>query len=131
MLRLSKKSDYGLIALKHIASQENGKVANAKQIARKYGLPLDLLAKVLQNLSRSGILSPRFGSGGGYRLAKKPSDITLKDVIQSIDGPVRFLACYSGNSNCSLMRRCTVRKSLREFEKKLSAILETLVISDI
>jgi Rrf2 family protein len=131
MLRLSKKSDYGLIALKHIAYEANGSPVNAREIAEAYNLPPDLLAKVLQDLKRSGIISSRFGSGGGYRMAKDPAKVTLRDVVQSIDGPVRFLACNTGRNKCNLTRRCTVRKRLTRFEKDLAALLDTVTLADL
>lgn len=131
MLRLSKKSDYALIALKHIASKGPGGLASAKEIAQKYNLPGDLLAKVMQSLARSGIIASQLGAGGGYRLAKKPGTITLKAVIVAIDGPIRFLACYSGNEACDLIRSCTIRKNLRKFEHKLTGLFDTITIEDL
>lgn len=131
MLRLSKKSDYALIALKHIASKGPGGLASAREIVQKYNLPGDLLAKVMQNLARGGLITSKLGAGGGYRLAKKPGEITLKQVIVAIDGPIHFLACYSGNEACDLIRSCTIRKNLRSFEHKLGDLFETITIEDL
>jgi Rrf2 family protein len=131
MLRLSKKSDYALIALKHIASKGPGGLANAKEIALQYDLPADLLAKILQSLARGGLLVSQLGAGGGYRLAKRPSAVTLKDIVTSIDGPVRFLACSSGGKACDLIEGCTIRRNLRGFEKKLTALLDTVTLADL
>ena len=131
MLRLSKKSDYALIALKHIASKGPGGLASAREIAQTYNLPGDLLAKVMQDLGRGGLIKSKLGKGGGYQLAKTPDRITLRQVITAIDGPIHFLACYSGNEACDLIRTCTIRKKLRKFESKMADLFDTITIDDI
>ena len=131
MLRFSKKSDYGLIALKHIVANSKNSVVNAREISEKYNLPPDLLAKILQSLSKSGIIKSQFGSGGGYRMAKKPSEVTLKDIIQSIDGPVHLVGCSRGDSDCSIEPQCTIKKMLLSVEQKLESFFSTITLKDI
>jgi len=131
MLRLSKKSDYGLIALKHIASQKDGRVVNAREISEEYNLPPDLLAKVLQKLARSGILDSQFGSAGGYRLSRDPASVSLMDVVRAVDGPTDFLACRRGRKNCHLVPRCTVRKKLSTVGKRVNELLASLTLADL
>jgi Rrf2 family protein len=130
MLRLSKKTDYGLIALKHMAGKRNGDITNAREIYQTYDLPPDLIAKILQKLSISGIIRSQFGSNGGYRLAKSPSKVTLKDVVESIDGPLDFLAC-SSRKRCDHIRRCTIRKKLLGLDRKMKDLMGSLTLSDI
>ncbi|NIM65331.1 MAG: Rrf2 family transcriptional regulator [Candidatus Latescibacteria bacterium] len=131
MLRFSKKSDYGLIALKHIASQGEDNVVNAREISEKYNLPPDLLAKILQSLSKSGIIKSQFGSGGGYRMAKKPSEVTLKEIVQSIDGPVHLVGCSREDTDCSIEPQCTIKQMLLNVEQKLEAFFSTITLKDI
>src|SRR5579885_560121 len=85
MLKLTKKADYGLIALKHLALRPNGSTVSAKDIADCYGIPLPLLSKILQRLARQGFLRSEHGTNGGYRLARDPHQITTLDVIRAID----------------------------------------------
>lgn len=131
MLRLSKKSDYGLIALKHIASRKSGTVVNAREISREYNLPPDLLAKVLQQLAKSGILSSLYGSSGGYRLSRKPEHISVMDVVTAVDGPTDFLACRRGRRPCHLISHCTIRRKLSGVGKQLRSILGSLTVADL
>ena len=84
MLKLTKKADYGLIALRHLAVQ--ARTASAKDIAESYGIPLPLLSKVLQKLTKSGFLISEQGTNGGYRLSRDPHEITALEVIRTIDG---------------------------------------------
>jgi Rrf2 family protein len=131
MLRFSKKVDYGLIALKHIASRGNGGVVNAREIAETYFLPPDLLAKILQSLSRSGIIRSQAGSGGGYRMARDPSDVTLKEIVEAIDGSMHLVGCGKDDSPCLIEPHCTIKEMLLNVEKRLHSFFDTVKLNDI
>jgi Rrf2 family protein len=93
MLRLSKKTDYALMAMKHLATHRDRGSSSAREIAEHYDIPIELLAKVLQRLVRGGLLVSQQGTRGGYQLARIPGQISVADVIQAIDGPVAVTAC--------------------------------------
>src|SRR5258705_10190029 len=88
MLKLTKKADYGLIALKHLAVNSGGVSSSAKAIAECYGIPLPLLAKILQKLTKLGMLQSLPGTNGGYRLARSADQITALEAICAIDVPI-------------------------------------------
>ena len=88
MFRLSKKSDYGLIALKHLA-QHNEESISAREIAAQYHIPAELLAKVLQRLVRKGLLVSQQGINGGYVLAKDPTTISIVGSSTINGGAIR------------------------------------------
>ena len=92
MLRLSKKSDYALIAMKHLTLRGDQGSSSAREIARLYDIPIELLAKVLQRLVRRGLLASQQGTHGGYQLARPPSRISVADVIQAIDAATGWLS---------------------------------------
>src|SRR5262252_5778108 len=96
MFRLSKKSDYGLIALKHLA-QHNEESISAREIAAHYNIPAELLAKVLQRLARKGLLTSQQGINGGYVLAKDPANISIVDVVEALEGPISITPCERGD----------------------------------
>ncbi len=87
-MKLSKKADYGLIAVRHLARCEAGESCSASDIAAIYSISLPLMAKVLQRLAREGLVTSRHGSGGGYQLARDPKEISAFEVIDAIDGPL-------------------------------------------
>ena len=91
MLRLSKKSDYALISMKHLAMRPDAS-SSAREISEAYDIPLELLAKVLQRLVRARLLASVQGTRGGYRLSRSASLISVADVIQAVDGPVTVTA---------------------------------------
>jgi len=128
MLKLSRKADYGLIALRHLAIHQGGGVASAKEIAGRYRIPRPLLSKVLQKLARSGFLAAEQGVRGGYRLARDPRGISALEVIRVIDGPVRLTSCLGGA--CDHTDRCTVREPLRRVHEGILNLLAAISITD-
>jgi Rrf2 family protein len=130
MLRLSKKTDYGLIALMHLASQQPGRSASAKQMADAHNLPLPLLAKVLQELARKGFLAAVHGTNGGYRLARDASGISALEVIRAIDGPVLLTSCSAKAANCQRTPRCTARGPLEKIREDILRLLDGITISE-
>jgi Rrf2 family protein len=131
MLKLTKKADYGLIALKHLANAGDGNSASAKEIADAYRLPLPLLAKVLQRLTKSGLLRSLPGTNGGYMLSRDPRRITALEVIRAIDGPVLLTSCFTAHSDCDQSELCTVREPLRKVHEAILHLLGAVTISDI
>lgn len=129
MLRLSRKTDYGLIALRHLARAQPAASASARQIAARYGLPQPLLAKVLQRLARRGLLEPVYGTRGGYRLARRPEQISTLEVILALDGPVGLTSCLNPRGRCRQSRRCTVQAPLRRLHEAILALLAATSIS--
>lgn len=129
MLKLTKKADYGLIALKHLASLETG-TASAKDIAEAYSIPPPLLAKVLSNLAKGGFLRSEHGTNGGYRLAKNARDISALEVIRAIDGPILLTSCFTEHHSCDQSDRCNVREPLRKIHEGILGLLANISIAD-
>ncbi len=129
MLKLTKKADYGLIALRHLAVVEANQSASAKEIADAYGIPLPLLAKVLQKLARNGLLTPVYGTNGGYKLARDPREISALEVIRTIDGPIILTSCFT-QSGCDQSGKCSVKEPLRRIHEGILQLLEGITISE-
>ncbi|HUS05976.1 MAG TPA: Rrf2 family transcriptional regulator [Bryobacteraceae bacterium] len=128
MLKLTKKADYGLIALKHLTVKRSS--ASAKEIADMYGLPLPLLSKILQKLARTGFLQSEHGTNGGYRLARSAGSITALEVIRTIDGPVFLTSCFTDHGGCDQSHNCIVREPLRKVHMGIQKLLESITIAD-
>ena len=129
MMKLTKKADYGLIALKHLAMNPGRGSASAKDIADCYGIPQPLLAKILQKLARHGFLVSQHGTHGGYVLARDPASITALEVIRLIDGPVLLTSCVSGE--CYHTEKCNVREPLRRVHDRIMKLLDSITISEL
>jgi Rrf2 family protein len=121
LFRLSKKADYGLIALKHLAQHADESVS-AREIATEYRIPAELLAKILQRLARKGLLVSQQGIRGGYVLARDPSQISIVDVMEALEGPIGMTPCERG-STCEQLDLCSVRDPLMKLRAKVVRIL--------
>ena len=121
MFQLSKKADYGLIALKHLA-QHSEESVSAREIAAHYHIPAELLAKVLQTLARKGLLMSQQGIHGGYVLARDPASISIVDVVEALEGPIAITPCERGN-DCQQLQMCSVRDPLLKVRAKVVRLL--------
>jgi len=134
MLKLTKRSDYGLIALRHLAlaADDVSASASAKEISTAYRIPLPLLAKVLQTLAKSGFLASEQGTRGGYRLARPAGCITALEVIRAIDGPVILTSCFTHDGDeCEQFSTCTVKSPLRKVHEGILRLLEATTVADL
>ena len=130
MLRLSKKADYALIAMRHLAG-DAASSASAREIAASYIIPPELLAKVLQRLVRAGLLVSVQGTRGGYKLAGDARRITVADVIQAIDGPVAVTACSPNDHACEQYERCEIRDPLWKIKSRIVDALATVSLAEL
>lgn len=129
MMKLSKKADYGLIALKHLAMHNGHGSSSAADIAEVYRMSTPLMAKVLQKLAKGGLVAARHGSSGGYTLARHPSEITALDVIKAIDGPLFITSCVTSRGQCDVTTTCSIREPLRRVNDSILGVLEKVTIS--
>ena len=142
MLRLSKKADYALIAMKHLAQKAGHAEAltrvggpgatstSAREIAEQYDIPIELLAKVLQRLVRTGLLASTQGTRGGYTLSRPSKSISIADVIQAIDGPFTVTACSTEKNDCEQYSKCSIRDPLWRIRERIAEALETVTIAE-
>ena len=130
MLRLSKKTDYALMAMKHLASDPRRRAASAREIAETYDIPVELMAKVLTRLVRSGLLISHHGVHGGYELARPPAATSVAAVIEAMDGPLTMTACTHGDHRCDQFSTCNVRDPLHRIRDRIAAILAKCSIAE-
>ena len=133
MLKLTKKADYGLIALKHLAESSAHGVADAasaKDIADAYDLPQEALAKILQRLAKAGLLVSSHGINGGYVLAREPKQISAFEVIRAIEGPLFITSCSTHHGDCQQLSKCNVKEPLRKVNEGIQGLLNGISIAD-
>lgn len=130
MLKLTKKADYGLIALKHLSVASRSRSASAKEIAETYRIPLPLLSKVLQRMVKAGFLQSEQGTNGGYRLARDPRTISALEVIRTIDGPIILTHCFTDHGTCVHSELCNVREPLRRVHEGILRLLDSITIAE-
>lgn len=131
MLRLTKKADYGLMALKYLAEQADGSAHSAKDIAEAYHIPPQLLAKILQTLAKAGLLVSHAGTYGGYALSRGSKEISAFEVIRAIDGPLFITSCITIHGSCDLAGHCTIKEPLRKVNDSIKQLLGAISIADL
>jgi Rrf2 family protein len=129
LLKLTKKADYALMAMKHLAERSSQGSLSAKDVADAYGIPPEALAKILQKLVKAGLLHSQHGTNGGYTLARPAHTISAFEVIQAIDGPLFITSCITVRGECDQSDRCNIREPLRKVNDSIEAVLKRIKIS--
>ena len=129
MFKLSKKADYGLMAMKHLANHRQGHTCSANEIAEEYGISATLMAKVLQKLAKQGLVAAKHGSTGGYQLTRRPEQISALEVLTAIDGPVLITSCVTSHGNCDATERCSVKEPLQRVNESILNVLSMVTIA--
>lgn len=131
MLKLTKKADYGLMALKYLAEHPDLPALSAKEVADAYGIPAQLLAKILQQLTKGGLLRSHAGMNGGYSLSRPARQISAYEVILAIDGPFFITSCTKGAKSCDLTPSCTIKEPLARVNDTIAGVLKSISIQDL
>ena len=129
MFKLSKKADYGLMAMKHLANHGQEHACSANEIAEEYGISATLMAKVLQKLAKQGLVAATHGSTGGYQLTRQPDKISALEVLTAIDGPVLITSCVTSHGNCDATERCSVKEPLQRVNESILNVLSLVTIA--
>ncbi len=132
MLSLTKKTDYAILALSHLASLEEREVINVREIATQFDLPAELLAKAMQSLARGGLVISHAGPSGGYSLARDPSEISVADVVLALEGPLRIASCFDegGLNPCVAIEKCTLREPIKRLQIRLFELLDGISLAE-
>lgn len=133
MFQLSKKVEYGLIAMRHMALSSNGHIFTTKEIADSYQISYDLLAKVMQRLARAKFISSFQGVHGGYVLARHPSELKLSAIISAIEEQpsVSIIQCEAeGPENCIIHSTCTIKNPLMKLQAGINKMFSDMSIME-
>jgi len=119
------------MALKYLAEHPETPAFSAKDLADAYGIPAQLLAKILQRLTKTGLLRSHAGMNGGYALARDARLISAFEVIRAIDGPLFITSCFKGAKSCELTPSCTIKEPLARVNETISGVLRSISIQDL
>jgi Rrf2 family protein len=131
-MHISRKSDYALRALAYIASQKAEKKSSISEIAEAESIPRDFLAKILKELTRSGILKSYQGVTGGYQLARTKDTISFLDVIEAMEGPLQVNLCagIENDCGCSRFNGCSMKAFWDQVQDGLAKTLKDANFGD-
>lgn len=129
MIRITKQTDYGIVLLTHLAGQPERQV-NAPELAAETQLPLPMVSKILKLLVREGLLLSHRGVKGGYSLARLPGEITMAEIIASLEGPIAITECIEVSSDCSHEQLCPVRSNWQRINAAVRGALEGITLAE-
>lgn len=133
MFQLSKKVEYGLIAMRHMAVTGHGTIVTTKEIADRYHLPYDLLAKVMQTLARKGFISSYQGVRGGYIFSRDPRSVKVSALINAIEGreTISIIQCEAETpEQCTIHNTCTIKSPLVRLQSSINSVLSDMSIME-
>jgi len=141
MLQLTKRTEYGLIALTHLARRA-GDVVSVRELGERFDLPRRLLAEVLKDLLHAGIVDSQLGASGGYRLARPAARVSLGEVVAALEGSPAVTVCGStagpvgaGGAavlrECDLEPRCPIRSPLQVIRARIRELLDSTTLESL
>jgi Rrf2 family protein len=133
MIRFSRMADYGVLLLGHFA-RSNETLTSASELAELYHMPRSVVANLLKECSKAGLLESRRGLHGGYRLARPASEISLLDVLNVIDGPVHLIDCAVEDlvaTSCNYEDVCPSRSPMQRVHRRVVALLEGISLAEL
>lgn len=128
MLQLTKRTEYGLIALLHMADRD-GQFVSVREISERYRIPRRLLAEVLKDLCHAKLVESHRGATGGYSLASAPEDLPLSEIVTALEGKPLLTSCDSSapashHGECGLVPVCPIRSPLHRIRESLWLLMQ-------
>lgn len=123
-MKITVAVDYGIRALQYLARQKPGKVCLISEISREQDIPEKFLAKIMQSLSKGNLVKSYRGVKGGFALSRPPEEVTLRDAVECLEGPVNIISCLGQPEKCVRSTACLVRPVWREAQEQMLKALE-------
>ena len=130
MLKITRKVEYALIALRHMQLKKSEELTSTKEIATRYGVPQQLLAKTLQHMARDGIIEAVQGPAGGYRVATNLDQISMKDFFEKLEGPLGMMDCYF-DSECIQIGSCNIRVPIQRINDNMRNLFSQMSVQEV
>jgi Rrf2 family protein len=134
MLKISKLTDYGLLAAVYLA-RHNGEVASAREIAAFYHLPVPMITKVLKTLHQAEVIQSQRGVGGGYTFHGDAESVTLGQLIEALEGPWDLVECETtddqGHAACAIRVACPSRRFMFGINRAVKGAFEQVTLGDL
>jgi len=131
-LQVSRKVDYALRAVIHLANQEaDGRACTVADIASRERIPRQFLEKIVQQLIHKGLVRSRRGPHGGYVMGRSADQVTFKDVIEAVEGPISLNVCVGEHPDCFMLGACGMNRVWAEGQRRVMDLFENTTIAEV
>ncbi len=130
-MKLTRGGEYGIRGVLYLAQQNDGKVSMLSAIAKTQDVPPRFLAKIFQALAKAGVVKSHRGAKGGFSLARPANEITIRDVIEAVEGPVLLNVCLTGPGECTRDEICPMHAIWSEAQEKMMSVLASSNFADL
>ena len=130
MIRITKQTDYGILMLSLMAGHPAGSIHTVRDLAGQAAISMPMASKILKPLARSGIIESQRGVKGGYRLAREASRISVAEVLEILEGPVRITTCVSNPGSCEREAICPTRSNWEKINDTVRSALKKVSLSE-
>ena len=132
MLKISRKVEYALIAMLYMSEKSADDLTTNRELSLRFKIPQELLGKILQSLSKQGLIQSVQGVKGGYRVTRSLDKISVNKIIKVLDGPIHFVACtHSTVSECGRQHLCNIKTPMQVIQCRLNKLFETIMLKDL
>ena len=131
MMELTRKGEYAIRGIIYLARQPVGKMVLISEIAESTDVPQTFLAKIMQSFAKIGIVNSYRGTGGGFTLGRPAARITLREVVEVVEGPIMPNRCLMGEGACERDSNCRVHPVWRCVQGEVAGILDSVTIEDL
>jgi Rrf2 family iron-sulfur cluster assembly transcriptional regulator len=128
---LTRAGDYGIYGVLYLARQPKGKIVSLSEVSRAEEIPEKFLAKIFQSLTRTGLIISHRGAKGGFSMARPADQITVKELMEAIQGPICFSKCLSELEDCKKKDICKLRQVLRKAQDHTVKLLSQKTVADL
>lgn len=130
-MRLTKKAEYAIRAMVDLAANDIGRPVKAKDVAARQDIPQEFLAHVVSELKGAGLIRTVRGNSGGIFLNNNPSEITVRHVVEVIEGPIALNDCLLGERGCARKSSCPLHGMWHEAQTKMLSVLEATTLAEL
>lgn len=126
-MKISKKAEYGLRAMVHLAKNKNKGAISIREISNIEGVPFEFLSKIFADLERENLVTAKHGANGGYYLSKSANVITAGDIVEILEGKIAPVNCAS----CGKSKKCLTRNVWVKVENSLTKTLNSITLKSL
>lgn len=132
MIKVGRKLEYSLMALKHLSQrQDAGALVSAKEVADACHIPFDVTARVLQVMAQNAVLKVEHGALGGYQIARDLKEVSLHDLMNMIQGSTEIAKCLSGGTTCEVEGHCNIIQPIHQLNNKLNRFYQSIPVAEV